>query len=344
MTTIARGGGSIENRVKAAFDFIEEMIKAKPAYAEKFPSFVESFNGLKKHDPHYIAHEYFNDVWILPYFKDVAEQFQAHKLDFAATALPVETFSELGLTEEAREFFKKIFDPIVREQIRDYFINRQFRKDIFVRGLRRLSPYETYEKILSTRYVLTKFAADVPLKIQTSVAEVNLSEEIYPPLLEFLQEDNFRPKTFTEYLRRHPDKKPQELVEAVTFLVDANHILPCQSDATVKRVKKSCDKLNAYLCERAKFNEAINFLASPLTGMGVNVNRIHQLFLTAAKAGEKSTDKLAASAWEILSRQGQRMILDGKKLEEPEENLAQLKKLAEDFLSKSLPIYKAQQL
>ena len=337
-------GGGIDERVKSALNFIEEMINAKPAYLNIAPKFVDRFEELKKHDPHYVAHEYFNDIWILPYFKDVAEQFRNYKLDFAASALPVETFSELGLTEEAREFFKKIFDPIVREQIRDYFINRQFRKDIFVRGLRRLSPYETYEKILGTRYVLTKFAADVPLKITTSVAEVNLSEEIYPPLLEFLQEENFRPKTMVEYLQRHPEKKPQELVEAVTFLVDANHVLPCQSDATVKRVKKSCDKLNAYICERAKFNEEINFLASPLTGMGVNVNRIHQLFLPAAKAGEKSADKLAAAAWEILSRQGQRMVLDGKKIEEPEENIAQLKKLAEEFLSKALPIYKALQL
>ena len=338
------GGGVVENQVKSALDFVEEMIAAKPAYINLAPNFVKSFEGLKKHDPHYIAHEYLNLDWDLMYFKDVVKMFQNHKLDFAATAMPVETFSELGLTAEAREFFKKISDPLVREQVRDYFINRQFRKDIFVRGLRRLSSYEAYEKILSTRYVLTKFAADVPLKIQTSIAEVNLSEEIYPPLLEFLQEDNFRPKTMVEYLQRHPEKKPQELIEAVTFLVDANHVLPCQSDATVKRVKKSCDKLNAYICERAKFSEEINFMASPLTGMGVNVNRIHQLFLTAAKAGEKSTDKLAAAAWEILSRQGQRMVLDGKKIEEPEENVAQLKKLAEDFLSKSLPIYKTLQL
>lgn len=320
------------------------MIAANPAYLKIAPNFVERFEGLKKHDADYIAHEYLNLDWDLMYFKDVVEMFAANKLDFAMTAMPVETFAKVGLSDEAWAFLEKIGNPILREQIRDYFINRQFRKDLFVRGARRISVAETYEKILGTRYVLTKPAADVPLKITTSIAEVNLTEEIYKPLLEFLQEDNFRPKTFTEYLRRHPDRKPQELVEAATFLVDANLILPCQNDTAVKRVKKSCDKLNAYLCERSKFREEISFLASPLTGMGVNVNRVKQIYLALSKGGEKSAERLAAAVWDIMARQGTRLVQNGKKLESPEENLKLLTSEAETFLSKELPIFKALQL
>ena len=337
-------GGGIDERVKAAMNFVEEFIAAKPAYLELAPSFANRFKQLKKHDAHYVAHEYLNLDWDLMYFTDVVELFREYKLDFAATALPIEALDNLGLPDEAKTFLNKIANPLMREQARDYFVNRQFRKDLFVRGIRRLPLYESQRRILETRYVLQMPAADVPLKFATGTAEVNLSEEIYRPLLEFLQEDNFRPKTFTEYLQRHPEKKVGELFEAATFLVGGNRIMPCQSDATVKRVKKSCERLNAYICERSKVDESINFLASPLIGGGVNLNRVQQIFLATYKGGERSADGLVKSAWDMMQRQGQRLVLNGEKVDDIDKNLAHLKSLAERFLSKELPVFKALQL
>ena len=336
--------GDTDKRVKDALNFIGEMIAAKPAYLELAPRFAQIFEGLKKHDAHYIAHEYLNLDWDLMYFTDVADMFREYKLDFAATALPIEALGESNFSQAAREFLGKITDPLMREQVRDYFVNRQFRKDLFVRGLRRLPLYETYERILETRYVLLRLAADVPLQLPTALGTLTLSEDLYKPLLAFLQEDSFRPKTFMEYLRRQPGTNPKDLVAAATILVDANQILPCQSESAVKRVKKSCERLNAHICERAKFEEAISFLASPLTGMGVALNRFQQLFLSAYKGNERSADGLAKSVWDILARQGQRIVLNGEKLEDVDKNLAHLKTLAENFLSKELPLFKALQL
>lgn len=278
------------------------------------------------------------------YFTDVVNMFREAKLDFAATAAPVESLDGLGLTEAAQAFLSKITDPLMREQVRDYFVNRQFRKDLFVRGLRRLPLYESQRRILETRYVLQMPAAEVPLTFTTAAVEINLSEEIYRPLLEFLQEDKFRPKTFAEYLQRHPEKNVTEMVEAAIFLVGNNRIMPCQSEATVKRVKKSCERLNAYICERAKFDESISFLASPVTGSGYNLNRFQQVFLALCKGGERSADALTKSVWSLMQQQGQKIIRDGERIESPEENLRQLKSIAEDFLSAELPVFQALQL
>ena len=278
------------------------------------------------------------------YFTDVVDMFRDAKLDFAATALPIESLGDSNFQQSTRDFLNKIGDPIMREQVRDYFVNRQFRKDLFMRGLRRLSPFEIQEKILSMRYVLLRPAADVPMTLTTALGELNLIEDTYKPLVEFLQEDNFRPKTFMEYLRRQTKLKPTDLVAAATILVDANHIMPCQSEATVKRVKKTCERFNAYVCERSKVNESIKFLASPVTGSGHNLDRFQQIFLSTYKAGERSADALVKSLWDVMDRQGQRIVLDGKKVDDVNENLAHLKTLAETFLSKELPIFKALQL
>ena len=106
-------------------------------------------------------------------------------------------------------------------------------------------------------------------------------------------------------------------------------------------MKKSCERLNAHICERSKFEDAINFLASPLTGMGINANRFQQIFLLQYKNGDKTPDKLAESAWKIIFRQGQRLIRNGKIIESPEENLAHMKTLTETFLTKQLPLFKS---
>lgn len=333
------GSSDTNRRVQAALNFVGEMIDAEPAYLKNAPNFKSTFEDLKKHNPDYIAHEYLNLDWDLMYFSDVAELSQEAKLDFAAVAVPIET-SAFNLPQKVREFLGKIASPIVREQVKDYFTNRQFRKDIYVRGLRRLPQTEVFDKVLATRYVLLIPSAEVPMNLDTEQGVLKLAEQAYRPLIEFLAEDNFRPKNFVEYSER---KKipPRDIVEMVRVLTLANRIMPCQDDAAVKLVKKSCDRLNAYICERSQFSETINFLASPLIGGGVNVNRILQLFMVNYKGGIKTTDKLADVVWKILSRQGQHILFNGKALEKPEDNIEHLRTLAERFLTRDLPILRA---
>ena len=337
--------GNADERVAAAFKFVGDFIDAEPAYADRVPSFKAYFEDIRNKDAHYIAHEYLNLDWDLMYFADVAELCREFKLDFAMSAIPLETNEGMYLSEKAREFLNGVGNPIMREQLKDYFTNRRFRKDIFVRGVRRLSRRESYEKIFSTRYVLIMPAANVPMKVKVYQGELNLNEERYRPLLEFLERDNFRPKDLREFLSTS-DADANAVIELITLLVHAGHVMPCQSDNAVKLVKRSCERLNAYICERANFGNTIKFLASPLTGCGVEVGRFQQIFLAQYKAGNKTADKIAEATWRILANNGERMTVEvqgesqRKVLETPEENLAHLKTLAENFLTR-LPIMKA---
>ena len=333
------GSSGTKERVQAALNFIGEMVDAEPAYLKLAPNFKSTYEQLKKHNPDYIAHEYLNLDWDLMYFSDVAELSQEAKLDFATVAVPIEG-SAFYLSQKAREFLGKIASPIVREQVQDYFTNRQFRKDLYVRGLRRLSTAEAQDKVLATRYVLLLPVAEVPMNVDTEQGNLKLAESAYRPLVEYLAEDHFRPKDLVEYSVRNK-VSAANIVEMVRVLTMANRIMPCQSESAVKLVKKSCEKLNAHICERSQFSETINFLASPLTGGGVNVNRIMQLFIAQYKGGVKTADKLADAAWKVLSRQGQHILFNGKPLEKPEDNIEHLKTLAERFLSRDLPIFKA---
>jgi hypothetical protein len=76
-------------------------------------------------------------------------------------------------------------------------------------------------------------------------------------------------------------------------------------------------------------------------GGGVPISRFPQLFLLARHSGKKQYSEWAAATWELLSSQGQRIVKDGKTLETPEENVAELTAQAKVFAENQLPILKA---
>ena len=90
--------------------------------------------------------------------------------------------------------------------------------------------------------------------------------------------------------------------------------------------------------------QPVNTFASPVTGGGVTVPRFQQLFLLAKQQGHKQPQDWANFVWNLLAMQGQRLIKDGKTLETPEDNLAELTAQANEFAEKRLPILKALQI
>ena len=85
----------------------------------------------------------------------------------------------------------------------------------------------------------------------------------------------------------------------------------------------------------------IGFLVSPLTGSGVQVSRFEHLFLLAITEGANDPAQFAATAWAVLSQQGQRIIKDGVTLGSTEQSLAELTAQAAAFKDTKLPILRA---
>ena len=99
--------------------------------------------------------------------------------------------------------------------------------------------------------------------------------------------------------------------------------------------------LNKALIDRARFSAEITFLASPVTGGGIAVNRFQQLFFLAMRNGKKQPQDWASEVWSVISAQNQRLIKEGKALESVEDNVQELVIQANDFARKRLPLLKA---
>ena len=64
-----------------------------------------------------------------------------------------------------------------------------------------------------------------------------------------------------------------------------------------------------------------------------------QLMIKAHMENRKSKDELARYVWDIYKPQGRKHVKDGKVLSEDSENIAEIERMAQEFLQR-LPIYK----
>ncbi len=328
-------------KVDGALAFARNIADSGALYFRANPAVTARLKQISEQPRNYLAHEYFNRDWELMTFSDVAQWLATAKLSFAASAHLLDHTDAVNLTAEGQKLLAGIAHPILRQTVRDYFVNQQFRRDIFVKGARRLTPLEQLEALRAQAFVLTAPADDVPMKFPGPLGEVTMSENLYRPLIAAFADQGHAPKTFAK-LCSYPEFQSQPVglvMQSVLVLTGVGHLSPAQQP--LEKTRKYCRALNKYLCERARSSADIGFLASPVLGSAVPVNQVEQSFLLAVQNGKAKAKEQAAFVWNLMAQASQRLVKEGKAIEAAEENLAELERRSEIFLNKRLPILKA---
>jgi SAM-dependent methyltransferase len=338
---MAAPGRGIVSRIDAALEFLDKLFAVNPLYARANPQIAARLKKLREQNRHYLAHEYFNRDWHPVPFAEMARVLEPAKLTYACSAHYLDHVEVLNLTNEQQAFLTDIPDPMFRQTVRDFMVNQQFRRDYWVKGARRLGPLAQSEILKKQQVILATPRADVPLKVTGSVGEANLQEAIYGPVLEALSDH--RPKTIAQIEQAVQPRNVSfgQVLQVIMVLGAGGHVWLTQDESVITKAKGQTDRLNARLMDKARASPDINFLASPLTGGGVTVRRFEQLFLLARSQGRKQPPEWAQYLWQVLSSQGQKILKDGKTLDTPEQNLAELNEQAKTFSEKRLPVLRA---
>jgi SAM-dependent methyltransferase len=342
--TMGADGAGIVSRIDGALSFADQLLATQPLYTRANPAVPERLAKVKEQNRHYLAHEYFNADWHPMYFADMARWLEPAKLTFACSANFLEHVDAINLTVEHQALLRDIADAHLRQTVRDFLVNQQFRKDYWVKGARKLSPLEQVEALRALRFVLIAPRSLVPLKVSGALGEASLSESVYNPVLDLLADHRPRSLGQLEQALAGRGLSFAQLLQAVLVLVGAGFVAPAQDDAQVGRTRKYCDKLNGRLQDKARSSGDIGFLACPLTSGGIPVGRFGQLFLLARAQGHKQPHDWAVFVLNILQAQGQRILKDGRALEGTDENLAELARQAIEFAETQLPMLKALQI
>jgi hypothetical protein len=301
------------------------LLTAAPAFFADNPAVAKHFERMTTRNRQYLAHEYFNRHYRPMDFSTVASLLAPADLTYAGPA-EIGHLESVQLTRAQQDFLRSIEDLVFREFIHDFLVNRYARRDYCVRGdATRLNEHTRETLLRDVRVTAMTPRPELPKKLRAALAlNGGPSESVYRPLLEVLS--SLEPVSLgaIETALISADATLDRILDAVLLVAGQEQLELVQSDDTISRVRTPSAKLNAHLLDAARSGDEIEHLASPVTGAGVPLKRMQQLFLLAASRDDPAQpETLATFARNFLPQ---------------EINLVER---ARDFIRLELPLLKA---
>ena len=333
--------GRTQQRIEAAVDFARAVFATQPGYALVNPLLAERVDALAAEDTNYLAHEYFNRDWHPMTFSQVASSLVAAGLTYGGSADYRDHVDEINLNPAQRALLADIADTGLRETARDFCVNRSLRRDYWIKAPGPLNDDERDANLRKHRVILAVPRASVVLKVRGALGETRLPESLYGPILDALQ--SYRPMTLSDIENsvRQRGIVLAQIVKAVTLLVGMGVLLNAQDDAQIATAQSSAKKLNAAICELARHHDEVQFLVSPVSGSGVLMPRVAQLFLLARQHHMRQAEQWAEFAESVLRATPQPTKATTGLPPDATSSLADLTAKADRFAQIHLPILQA---
>ena len=278
----------VEVRIANAFHIFKVLGRNGARFLEANPAVAERFGQLEPLPVNYLAHEFLNANWTVFHSADVNRDMAQAKLTFVGSARILDHLDPLNLTDAQQHLLNQVKDPARREWFRDLIVNQEFRRDIFIKGAYEpaASPLERWRDL---RFALTSRAQDIELKIKGQLAEATLAPETYGALLEKLDSGPASLRQLIEQPKLNA-LGPAALQNHLLILLAQGACqlaLPALAEATRM---KTTESFNRAILARAPRDSTYGFLASPVTGTGVAIDRIGQLALLAMSEGHANRE------------------------------------------------------
>ena len=273
--------------VDDALGLIRRMKDMGAAFFKANPALASELDLFAKMPKNYIMHEYFNRDWTPFYFSDVAGEMRKAKLAFTCSSDVAEHLDQLCIGKDAREMLAGFADTTARETIRDYFRNRRFRRDLFTRGARKLSPDERITMLRGTRLALITLPPEFPLQVTFPVGAITIPAEPFSVITAMLAEKSCTLGTVMDDPRL-VQLGYQGVFQAVLLLVAAGRAQAALPEAGEAERRQSTARFNAAMLASAVGREAQS-LASPVMGNGITVSATEQFIMALERGGQQLT-------------------------------------------------------
>lgn len=321
--------GTREEKIFQSLEFFKNFLSTKPSYLQNNPIAASVMNIIKDQDYKYLAHEFFNDGSTCCYFIDMVRDLESCKLQFASSSNPLWHFEDLQLSKESKEFLQNINDLTLKEQLKDYCFNRQFRSDLFIKGKINLSSQQIFNKFLNTKFVLT----NIPDKDSKDIDTMRIA------LIDFFAKDNYKAKSTKEAYEAIKDKDIgiSGLATLFSDMIIDGYLHPAKHKITDSARQKSID-FNQYVFRQQSQKQFCKYALAPLIGGAIFIDEISQLFLHGL-IEEIAEEKLVNYVWDILKTQNKNLQKDNKNLQGEKENKEEIERILSHFVKK-IPLYK----
>ena len=178
-----RGAMRSDRQVEAGIEIVRALIEAGAHQLSGNQLVQTLLDHVDRGQLSYLAHEYMNAAWRPCFHADVVRDLAAAKLDWVASAELLENFSPLMLGDQARAVMARFEDPVMRELVKDMSVSRCFRRDVFVRGARRLSDAERDAALGEVTLALLRSEAEFTWEMDVPAGRAAIERGFFGPIV-----------------------------------------------------------------------------------------------------------------------------------------------------------------
>ncbi|NJN63335.1 MAG: methyltransferase domain-containing protein [Coleofasciculaceae cyanobacterium RL_1_1] len=275
-------GGNAVDRIDAAVQFVQQVAAQNSAYFQQHPTAKARLDSFETANKHYLSHEYLHEYWQPFFHHEIVSMLTAAKLKFISVAEIDAVFESCCFTPEQHAILQTITDPILLEQVKDTFLNRTFRRDLFVRGARKLTHVEQRVRLFeSTRFTLTKPVAHIPAEHGLANGSFTFSEIFHSQVLPLLAQ---QPHSIAELCVALSEPNPNVFYQQLVLAIATQCVyptIPVSGDAV-----ETCRALNRVTAERGILDPSYCILVAPVLGSGFPLDNLSIMLLSAVAKGE----------------------------------------------------------
>ena len=332
--------GRSDLQIQAGIAYVQQLQNLQAGYITDNPALAPRLNALINSDPHYSVHEYLNQNWEPLYHTDVMRDVARAKLDFAGSADLPFAFPALYLNADQQATIDLLPDAAMREMMKDYFLNTSFRKDVLVRGARRMGAVRQAECLASVHLAMLVPREKMAFTFQTKAGVVTGNEQVYGAVCDALATG---PHSLAELaaLPSLPGQSVQSLAEVAAMLVTGSQVVmyfPAgaqdgSGDAAARR-------LNQAIGAQLRYGDGNRVLCSPLAGSGIDTEFIDRMLFSLLTQEPEQPDlaTLQARAASAMARYGRRLLNEGAECADEAEHQQLLNAAIDEFLRDKLPV------
>lgn len=325
------GGLSGMQAIEAGRQLFAQLESAGSAMSRALPGLKSRIEGTKTQPAPYLVQEYLHENWHPLWCSQVMGELGNAKLNLAASATMAENLLPGALPRAMQEVIAGQQHPSVREDTTDCLINQSFRRDLFVRGVRRFYPGQADWRSGMRMWRLNHEDVTGDLTIKTSFGTIKLED---PGILGALEALAGGSRSVAELLALPSSHGRSTRVQQGIVLLLQGGWLGCGWQGEAARPPAT--EANAGVARLTAQGAPYRHLAAPALGSAIPASDSDLMLLDALLSeGSAAVEGLA----ERLRRVGRKLAKDGQPLDSEAEQ-AEFARLAQLFTSKTLPRWK----
>jgi SAM-dependent methyltransferase len=296
----------------AVFDTIEKMKDAGAAMFEAHPALGVRLAAFRANDQRYVAHELLNGNWQSLMFETVATAMAGIKCEYVCNATLQDNIAGLTVPSVSYEMFGQARDVRQRETLRDLFAGIAFRRDLYQRGARRMSPLEHRRETDAITLVRTFRPEPETIMLEAAIGRVKADQQRFRAILRALDAG---PTTIGQlrHDRTFASWPDAALLEVVTLLISTDYVAPVMAAPPEPAAIAAAARLNQVHAALFERGEDRPWLAYPALGAAWTATPFELMALEELRAGRAAEEQPLVDAVQArVARTGRQLRQTGQ--------------------------------